>query len=93
MSPFGWTIIGATVLLAFAAWRFRNTRIAKWLCVPACGLTVALWAVNPARADNLWWYWVLMGMGVIVLLLLVLGACVATGVVRTEEMDDDTTGD
>ncbi len=92
MSPIGWVISGAMVLLLLAAWRFRNTRIPRWICVPLCGLSVALWAVNPERADILWWHWVLMGMGVIVLLL-VLGACVATGVVRTEEMDDDTTGD
>ena len=92
MTPIDWTIIGATVLLAVAAWRFRNHRIGKWIFVPVCGLSVAMLAVNPERSDILWWHWVLMGMGVIVLLL-VLGACVATGVIRTEETSDDTTGD
>ena len=89
MSPIGWIIIGATMLLALAAWRFRNTRIARWICVPVCGLSVALLAVNPARADTPWWLWVI---GVIVGVL-VIGACVATGVVHTEETSDDTTGD
>ncbi len=92
MSPIGWVITGAIVLLLLTAWRFRTTRIARWICVAVFPLNLALWAVNPERPDILWWHWVLMGMGVIVLLL-VLGACVATGVVRTEEMDDDTTGD
>ncbi len=92
MSPIGWVISGAMVLLLLAAWPFRNTRIPRLICVPICGLSVALYAVNPERADILWWHWVLIGMGVIVFLL-VLSVCVATGVERIEETSDHTTGD
>ena len=92
MSPIGWVISGAMVLLLLAAWPLRNTRIPRWIGVPLCGLSVAMWAVNPERPDILWWHWVLMGMGVIVGVL-VIGACVATGVVRTEETSDDAAGD